>query len=161
MSPSRRTCNARAMGRGRATIAPGARPCRAPCRGQSRSMQNSQHVRDAKPRTAKPRTAPMARRRHGQRGATAATGHGMPSHAPRRWRGGAMRTSRPTAKPHEEGAATGRGGGNGARDTKPRTAVASRHGRWGAAARWGHRALPPSRTSVEHAWRARGGEGGG
>ena len=42
------------------TIAPGARPCRAPCRGQSCGMQNSQRARDAKPRTA-----PMARRRDG------------------------------------------------------------------------------------------------
>ncbi len=39
-------------------IAPGARPCRAPCRGQSRGMQHSQRVL-----LAKPRTAPMARRR--------------------------------------------------------------------------------------------------
>ncbi len=41
-------------------IALGARPCRAPCRGQSRGMQNSQRVL-----LAKPRTAPMARRRDG------------------------------------------------------------------------------------------------
>ena len=40
------------------TIAPGARPCRGQSRGQSRGMQNSQRARDAKPRTA-----PMARRR--------------------------------------------------------------------------------------------------
>ena len=33
----------------------------------------------------------------------------MPSRAPRRWRGGAMGTSRPTAKPHEGCAAMGHG----------------------------------------------------
>ena len=37
----------------------------------------------------------------------------MPCRAPRRWRGGAMGTSRPTAKPHE----------GCARDAKPRTAL--------------------------------------
>ena len=79
---------------------------------------------------------------------------GMPSGAPRRWRGSAMGTSRPTAKPHEggrtgEGAlrwcasgAHGRcarwcgmprraprwrgGGGEGAREAKPRTAPMAR-----------------------------------
>ncbi len=52
----------------------------------SRGMQNSQRVHDAKPRTA-------VASRHGQ------------------WRGGAMGTSRPTAKPHEGGrTATGREG---------------------------------------------------
>ena len=46
--------------RGDGDIAPGTRPCRAPCRGQSRGMQNSQRVL-----LAKPRTAPMVRRRDG------------------------------------------------------------------------------------------------
>ena len=50
-------------------------------------MQNSQRVLLAKPRTA-------VASRHGQR-------RGMPSRAPRRWRGGAMGTSRPTATGHE------------------------------------------------------------
>ena len=72
--------------------------------------------------------------------------HGMPSLAPRRWRGGAMGTSRPTATGHEGGAPRCRPGGahgHGARamsvrkmrDAKPRTAPrcggASRGG-WGA-----------------------------
>ena len=62
----------------------------------SHGMQNSQRVHDAKPRTA-------VASRHGQwRGAGGARrGVGVRSHAPRRWRGGAMGTSRPTAKPHE------------------------------------------------------------
>ena len=110
-------------------------------------MQNSQRVLLAKPRNgnwahdvkphegfarhwgtsgahdAKPRTAPMARRRDGdiapyRKGARVehgdgtrvvrtrreTNGRGMPSRAPRRWHGGAMGTSRPTAKPHEEDA---------------------------------------------------------
>ena len=68
MSPSRRPGNAHAIfafvngGASREArrpiIAPGARQGRAPCRGQSRGMQNSQRVL-----LAMPRTAPMARRR--------------------------------------------------------------------------------------------------
>ncbi len=115
----------------RPTVAPGARPCRAPCRGQSRGMQNSQRVL-----LAKPRTAPVARRRdgdiapyrNGARAVRTATGHGegrrsgvrargagcQAAHRggepPRaKERGGAMGTSRPTAKPHEGSARAVRG----------------------------------------------------
>ena len=106
----------------------------------SRGMQNSQRVllaqpRTAKPHDAKPRTAPMARRRDGDiapyRNGTArwermarehATGHEGGRKA--RWRGGASvgRT------------ATGRNGAR-ARDAKPRTAAVSHRRRCGAAAR--------------------------
>ncbi len=53
----------------------------------------------------------------------------LPCHAPRRWRGGAMGTSRPTATGPHHGAREYRG-------------MQSRAPRRGAAARWGHRALP-------------------
>ncbi len=66
-------------------------------------------------------------------------GRGMPSRAPRRWRGGAMRTSCPTAKPHTAPMARRRDEdiapyrhaargvrGDGARDAKPRTAPMAR-----------------------------------
>ena len=106
MSPSRRPGNAPCEWRRDYDIAPGARPCRTPCRGQSRSMQNTQRVL-----LAKPRTAPMARRRDGDiapyrqaaRGVRTATGHG--------------RDVRLCAR-------------RGCGDTMPRTAVASRHGQW-------------------------------
>ena len=126
-------------------IAPGARPCRAPCRGQSRGMQNSQRVLLAKPRNgngahdAKPRTAVASR--HGQ------------------WRGGAMGTSRPTAKPHE-GFARQRGmrgaHGEGARceaahrGGEPPRAMARRRepGGWGAPTGGGGQASRP--TAMPH-----------
>ena len=54
----------------------------------------------------------------------------LPSRAPRRWRGGAMGTSRPTA-PRGTGGAHG-DGARGVRDAKPRTAVASPTGGGGA-----------------------------
>ena len=65
----------------------------------------------------------------------------LPSRAPRRWRGGAMGTSRPTAKPHE-GYARQRGtrGTARARDAKPRTAVAHpprAKARWREPGGWG------------------------
>ena len=96
-------------------------------------MQNSQRVHDAKPRTA-----PMARRRDGdiapyrqaargvrtQRGAGGA--QAKPRTAPRR--GGAMGTSRPTAKPHEECARNGTAprGTGGAHAMGPRNGTAPR-----------------------------------
>ena len=76
---------------------------------------------DTKPRT-------VVASRHGQR------------------RGGAMGTSRPTATgPCSETAPWGTGGahGNGAGCQAAHRAI-------GAAARWGHRALPQRGTSVEH-----------
>ena len=71
----------------------------------------------------------------------------MLSRAPRRWRGGASREARrPSIAPYRNGTAPrGAGGahGNGAREYR---AMPCRAPRRGAAARWGHRALPPSRT---------------
>ena len=61
---------------------------------------------------------------------SAGRGSGRQSHAPRRWRGGAMGTSRPTAKPHEGERTTGargaRGGNERGRRAKPRTAPMAR-----------------------------------
>ena len=99
-------------------IAPGARPCRAPCRGQSRDMQNSQRVLLDLPRNGK-----------GARDAK----------------------PRPTAKPHGRCA---RQRGTGARAGRAGSQAAPRAD--GAAARWGHRALPPSRTREEGVARGRG-----
>ena len=64
-------------------------------------------------------------------------GRGMQSRAPRRWRGGAMRTSRPTAKPHEV-CARRRGTGGGARRRGTGGGTQSRaSGKRGHGAGWG------------------------
>ena len=144
MSPSRRPGNMRAHhagvmearagrvgsphGRWRPSIAMGARPCRAPCRGQSRVMQNSQRVLLAKPRTA-----------------------------PRR--GGASREARrPNIAPYRNGTAP-RDKASRTRGQRAEGAGQSRAPRRGAAARWGHRALPQRdrTTGPDHG----AGEGGG
>ena len=120
----------------RATIAPGARPCRAPCRGRGTPAGKPRHAKLSACATCKAAHRAVARRRDGDiapyrqatRGVRTATGH--------------------------EWAAMARG-------SKPRTAVASRHGgRRGGASREGgeppravaakHRALSPSRTRGEH-----------
>ena len=108
--------------------------------------QNSQRVLLAKPRTAavshrgqwrsgasrEARRPSIAPYRNGTRAWSAARERcgvcGMLSHAPRRWRGGAMGTSRPTAKPHK-----GRGRGEGARTATGR--AARERGEGGARAR--------------------------
>ena len=104
----------------------------------------------------------------------------LPSRAPRRWRGGAMGTSRPTAKPHEgcarqRGTTMGHGRcarqrgtttgyGRGVRDAKPRTAVANRHGRGARAggfsplgARGGCLRLEQGRWKRRRSWARKGG----
>ena len=68
---------------------------------------------------ALPPSRTRSARNHGAHEEGTARAHGMPSNAPRRWRGGAMGTSRPTATGHEGCARRGRGGagrGRRARD---------------------------------------------
>ena len=120
-------------------------------------------------------------RRGGVRARGAAWGAGCEG-AHRAKRGGAMRTSRPTAMPH--GGVGARRGcaaiiapvarpcrapcrGRGAPAGKPRHAklpacatCQAAHRADGAAARWGHRALPPSHTRGTHGNGARGGRRG-
>ena len=87
--------------------------------------------------TAAARWGHRALPQRGTRGAHG-EGAGLPCRAPRRWRGGAMGTSRPTATgPCNETALRGASGahGNGA-------GCQAAHRADGAAARWGHRALP-------------------
>ncbi len=92
---------------------------------------------------AKHRALPPSRTRGAHGNGARGQRCGMPCRAPRRWRGGAMGTSRPTAMPHERGAHNGtaergaggahgngtapRGAGEGARDA---------HGKWTARRRF-------------------------
>ena len=78
---------------------------------------------------AKLRTAAVSHRRQWRgEGVERGDGYGIPNRAPRQWRGGAMRTLRPTAKAHEGGVRQrGAGGEYGeAREAKPRTAPMAR-----------------------------------
>ena len=118
-------------------------------------MQNSQRVRDAKPRTAV--ASPHGRWRPTIAPTATGNDHGttqqrtMPSRAPRRWRGGAIGTSSPTAMPHESGthgrwAHERREPGGWGAPTGEGARCQAAHRADGAAARWGHRALPPCCT---------------
>ena len=131
-------------------IAPGARPCRAPCRGQSRDMQNSQRVL-----LAKPRTAPMARRRDGDiapyRNGTAPTGRGQrDTRGAARARDAKPRTA-PMARRRDEDIAPYRQATRGVR-------TATGHGRGCAATRAG--GGTQSRTGGAHGNGTRGERAG-
>ena len=110
------------------------RPSIAPYRHAAREVRTGGGARNGAMR-GRTQWDPRGAHDHGAHGQRC----GMPCRAPRRWRGGAMGTSRPTAMPHERGAHNGtaeqgtggahgngtapRGAGEGARDA---------HGKWTA-----------------------------
>ena len=143
----------------------------------SHGMQNSQRVHDAKPRTAvasrhgqwrggASREVGSPHGRGGQASRPTATGlhHGVRAVRTEKARNAKPRTA-PMARRRDEDIAPYRNGTRGVRAAKARDegtgrgrGMPSRAPRRGAAARWGHRALPPSRTRCAHerAARARG-----
>ena len=134
-------------------IAPGARPCRAPYRGRGAPAGRPRYAKLSACATCQAAHRAKARRRDGDiapyrdgaRAVRTAAGHEGVRDAKQRTaprRGGAMGTSRPTATGHE-------------RCARQREAGCQAAHRSGAAARWGHRALPRRGTRGAHSDGAR------